>query len=139
MSALVDAADAVVDRLNAAPSLGFTAVRKYLPTTELAELDTLLVAVVPFGEALDTASRAVDWFDCQVRVLIHKHVNPQDNAAVDAMVDLSEAIIDRLRVSAGTYVSPHTPIVHDVVFEDEHMDQMRLFSGRISLTYRKQR
>lgn len=138
MSTLTDVADTVVARLNVAPSLGFTATRKYLPTTELAALDTLLVAVVPVGEVVEMATRNNEWFDCQVRVAVHQKVDPSDVSAIDVLTDLSESVIDRLRVSASPYVRPRL-IEHDVVFEGEHLDQMRLFSGRITLTYRKQR
>ena len=66
-SAVIQVADAVVASLNAGSfALPFTAQRRYRPTFDLAELDTLRVSVVPKGVEITNATRSASYFDCTV-------------------------------------------------------------------------
>ena len=56
MPLITQVAEAVISELNGATfSLPFTAVRSYLPRSELAELKTLKVMVVPSGLSTSTS------------------------------------------------------------------------------------
>jgi len=139
VSTVTDIADAVVASLNAGTfSQAFTAERKYVPAVDLAELATLHVTVVPRTVAITTATRDSSYFDCTVDVGIQKKVNPDDIAELDALVDLTQEIVDHLRMrrlEAMPYAA-WMSIAHDPVFAPEHLDQERAFTSVVSVTYR---
>ncbi len=142
MSTIVEVADAMVASLNGASfSQPFTAVRSYLPAVELAELKDLHVTVIPKSEAITVATRESDYFEPVIDVGIQKKVDPNDAAQMDAMCDLVQEIIDHLRhrrleaMPDAAWLS----IEHEPVFAPEHLDQERVFTSVLSVTYRLRR
>ncbi len=119
----------------------FTAVRKYVPAADLAELGELQVTVVPKALAITTATRASSYFDCQIDIGVQKKVNPDDAAEIDGLVDLVEQIVDHLRLSAleSMPTAAWLSIAQEPVFAPEHLDQQRVFTSVVSLTYRVRR
>ncbi|HNO80354.1 MAG TPA: hypothetical protein PKN33_20090 [Phycisphaerae bacterium] len=142
MSTVIDVADAVVASLNAG-SFGapLTAVRKYVPTVELSDLAELNVTVVPKSAEITTATRTSSYFDCTIDIGIQQKVNPDETAELDALANLAEEVIDHLRLSSLDALpgAAWLSIAHEPVFAPEHLDQQRVFTSVVSVTYRVRR
>lgn len=142
MSVVIDVADAVVASLNVGSfPLPFTAVRKYLPAVELSDLAALNVTVVPKAVEITAATRTSSYFDCTIDIGIQQRVNPDEPAELDALADVAEQIVDHLRLRpldtlpAAAWMS----IAHEPMFVPEHLDQQRVFTSVVSVTYRVRR
>lgn len=142
MSTVIDVADAVVASLNAGSfALPFTAVRKYVPAVGLSDLAELNVTVVPKSAEITTATRTSSYFDCTIDIGIQQRVNPEEPAELDALADLAEQIIDHLRLSPLEALpeAAWLSIANEPVFAPEHLDQQRVFTSVVSVTYRVRR
>jgi len=142
MSTISDIADAVVASLNNSTfSQAIVAERKYLPAVDLAALATLHVTVVPRAVTITTATRDSSYFDCVIDVGVQRKVNPDDGTELDALVNLTEEIVDHLRLGGlDSYPgAAWLSITHEPVFAPEHLDQERAFTSVISATYRVRR
>lgn len=142
MSTVINVADAVVASLNGASfSLPVTAERKYVPAVDLADLADLHVTVVPRAVAITTATRDSSYFDCAVDVGVQKKVNPDEPDELDELMTLVEEIADHLRMKRldeapqAAWVS----IENEPVFASEHLDQQRVFTSVLTVTYRVRR
>jgi len=141
-SAVVQVADAVVASLNAgsfAPP--FTAQRRYRPAFDLAELDTLRVSVVPKSVEITNATRSASYFDCTVDIGVQQKVDADDANAIDSLMDLVQQLADHLRLQrlSGLPEAVWLRIANEPVFAPEHLDQQRVFTSVISVTYRLRR
>jgi hypothetical protein len=142
VSTVVDIADAVVASLNGATfSQAVSAERKYVPAVDLADLADLHVTVVPRAVAITTATRDSSYFDCSVDVGIQQKVNPDDVAELDALVNLTQEVVDHLRMRRleSMPYAAWMSIANDPVFAPEHLDQERAFTSVVSVTYRVRR
>lgn len=142
MSTVIDIADAVVASLNAGTfSQTFEAERKYQPVYELPDMQTLHVSVVPRSVSITTATRETGYFDCAVDVGVQKKVNPDEPDEIDALMNLVEEIADHLRMKRlndapqAAWVS----IENEPAFASEHLDQQRVFTSVLTVTYRVRR
>ena len=142
MSTVIDIADAVVASLN----LGsfeppVTAIRKYVPVVELSDLAELSVTVVPKSAEITTATRTSSHFDCTIDIGIQQKVNPDELTELDALADLAEQIVDHLRLSSLDALpnAAWLSIANEPVFAPEHLDQQRVFTSVVSVTYRVRR
>jgi hypothetical protein len=139
---VIDVADAVVASLNAGSfGVPFTAERKYVPAVDLSDLAELKVTVVPKSAEITTATRTSSYFDCTIDIGIQQKVNPNEPAELDALSDLAEQIVDHLRLSPLDALpeAAWLSIAHEPVFAPEHLDQQRVFTSVISVTYRVRR
>lgn len=142
MSTIVDMASAVVTELNAGEfSQEFVAVRAYLPRTDLAELAALTVTVAPKSMEITSATRDSDFFDVVLDVGVQKRINADTIGKIDEMVALVQEIVDYLRrrklttlTAAGFLSISNEPIVYP-----DHLDQHRVFTSVVSVTYRVRR
>lgn len=139
MSRLVQIADAVAASLNGGNfSQPFEAKRLHQPSFDLAELDELRVSVVPKSQGISAASRAGSSYDCAVDVGVQKRVDPADLPQVDALLDLVEEMIEHLNgqpledVPGAAFLS----IKWEPVLVAEHLDQLRVFTSVVTITYR---
>ena len=142
MSVLIDIADAVAARLNAGEfSQEFTAERKYQPVFDLPEMAELKVSVVPKSVSITAASRQDSFFDCAVDVGVQKKVDVDNLGELDALMDLVEELVDHLRrnrleeLPEAAWLS----IEHEPVFAPEHLNQERVFTSVLTVTYRVRR
>lgn len=140
MSTVLAIADAVAASLNAGsfdPPLA--AVRRYLPTFELADLAELKVSVVPRSLAIANATRATGYFDCAIDIGVQKKLD--DDAEIDALVDLVERIADHLRQKrlAAAPEAAFMSITNEPVVAAEHLDTQRVFTSILTVTYRVRR
>ncbi len=142
MSTIIQIADAIVAGLNAgsfAPP--FTAQRRYRPTFDLAELDTLRVSVVPKSVEITNATRSASYFDCTVDIGIQQKVDADDAGAIDALMDLVQQIADHLRMQRLSSLPEAVwlRIANEPVFAPEMLDQERVFTAVLTVTYRVRR
>ena len=142
MSTIVDIADAVVGAIQAG-SYGelVTVERTYRPAFELADLTQVHITVVPRSVSITTATRDSGYFDCAIDVGVQKKVNADQAEDIDALMTLVEQIADQLRMKrlddapAAAWVS----IENEPAFASEHLDQQRVFTSVLTVTYRVRR
>jgi hypothetical protein len=143
MSTITAIADAVAAHINAGTlSQPMTAVRMYQPAFTLEDLADLRVSVVPRTVGISAASRDSSTFECVVDVGVQKKL-PADgaDAEIDALLDLVEEIADHLRLKR----LPDAPeaawagIAHEPVVASESLEQHRVFTSVLSITYRVRR
>lgn len=151
MSTLIDIAEAVVAELNAeaakpeggALGQGLVAKRHYRPLFELSQLGTLRVSVVPRGISISNLGRNSNQHDAAVDVAVQKKVGPADGTQastteLDGLMQLTESIADffRLRrlVSAPSAIWVKTE--NNPVYSVEHLEQHRVFTSVLTLTFR---
>lgn len=142
MSTIIAVADAVTTSLNAGTfSQEFTAERRYQPSFELSDMETLRVSVVPKSVSITNATRQHSFFDCAVDIGVQKKLDVDDPAQIDAMVDLVDEIIDHLRLKRPEAFpeAAWLSIEHEPVFAAEHLDQLRQFTSVLTVMYRLRR
>lgn len=142
MNTLIRLADAVTSHLNGgAFSRPLQAVRRYQPVFELPDLQELQVSVVPKSIAVLAGDRSTQVFEAVVDVGIQKQVAPEALAELDALLALVGEVLDALR---GQRL-PEFPeaawvgITNEPVFAPEHLQQKRVFTSVVSVTYRLRR
>lgn len=142
MSTVIDIADAVVGAIQAGSYGEPVAVeRKYRPTFELADLTQVQVSVVPRAVSITTATRDSSYFDCAIDVGVQKKVNADSADDIDALMTLVEQVADQLRMKRlddapeAAWVS----IENEPAFASEHLDQQRVFTSVLTVTYRVRR
>jgi len=142
VSTVIDIADAVVGAIQAGSYGEPVAVeRKYRPTFELADLTQVQITVVPRAISITTATRDSSYFDCAIDVGVQKKVNADSAEDIDALMTLVEQIADQLRMKRlddapeVAWVS----IENEPAFASEHLDQQRVFTSVLTVTYRVRR
>lgn len=142
MSTVIHIADAVVGAIQSGSYGEPVAVeRKYRPTFELADLTQVQITVVPRAVSITTATRDSSYFDCAVDVGVQKKVNADSADDIDALMTLVEQIADHLRMKRlddapeAAWVS----IENEPAFASEHLDQQRVFTSVLTVTYRVRR
>lgn len=142
MSEIVAIADAVVAELNAGTfSESFTAERLFQPVFELTDLQVLHVSVVPRSVKSQGATRGASFFDCAVDIGVQKKLGAEDEADIESLLDLVEAISDYLR-SRPLQAWPRAAWVKSEnapVYAPEHLEQLRQFTSVLTITYRVMR
>lgn len=142
MSVAVDVADAVVASLNGGSfAVALDAERKFVPVAELADLAALQVTVVPKATAISIATRDSSFFDCTVDIGIQQKVNADDPSEIEALIDLTEQVVDHLRFKSLDALpeAAWLSIAHEPIFAPEHLDQQRVFTSVVTVTYRLRR
>lgn len=142
---IIDIADAVVTALNAASlSMAFTAERAYVPVHEAKDLLDLKVTVVPRELTLAAVARSRDEFDYVIDVAVQRRI---ENAvlAIDPYMELAEGILDLFRGklfdygAGGRAVCIATSCQNNPIYVPQHLDEHRVFTSVVSLTFRAQR
>ncbi|MCC5786888.1 MAG: hypothetical protein JJU33_09325 [Phycisphaerales bacterium] len=146
MSVVVQIADAVAASINAAAGEGvfpepFEAVRAHRPSFDLEELGDLRVSVVPRSTVITALARLQSQYECTVDIGIQQRVTAGDDARVDALLGLAEAIGDHLRYKrlAEYPEAAWASIAHDPVLAPEHLDERSTLTTVLSVTYRVRR
>jgi hypothetical protein len=135
----VQLADAVVAALNAGKfSLAFTAQRLYRPYFDLPEMSTLHVTVVPDSMVLTQHTRVTMANESKVDVAVQRKYKTEDAAELDPLMVLVEEIAamfaqNRVIAELGAVL---LKVEHAPVYSPEHMQDKRMFTSIITLTYR---
>lgn len=147
-AAIVDIADAVVAALNGASlSQSFTAERSYVPVHELRDLSDLKVSVVMAGVAgtlLDRSGRQD--YENTIDVGVQKSIGSgamttaDIRAACDPLMTFCQEIAD-LFLSAPIGVAGVSCTAADFrpIYAPMHIDEKRVFTSVITLTFKQAR
>lgn len=143
MSTIAAVADTVAAHINAGTfSQPVVAERVYQPALTLEDLKDLRVSVVPRTVGISAASRDSSIYECVIDVGVQKKL-PADGeqAEIDALLDLVEEIADRLRLKRlpGAPEAAWAGIAHEPVVSSESLEQHRVFTSVLSVTYRVRR
>lgn len=141
MSLIGDIAQAVTDELNAAeapfePKL--EAMRHYRPVYDAQQLKQLRVTVVPRGIAIESASRNCNQQDVSVDIAVQKKLLSADLAEIDPLMSLVEQIGGYFR-GRRLKLFPAAMLIRTEnlpVYSLEHLEQMRVFTSVLTLTFR---
>ena len=143
MSTIAAIADAVAAHVNAGTfSQPVNAVRMYQPAFTLEDLADLRVSVVPRTVGIAAASRDSSTFECVVDVGVQKKLPAEgEQGEIDALLDLVEEITDHLRLKRlpDAPEAAWTGIAHEPVVSSESLEQRRVFTSVLSVTYRIRR
>jgi hypothetical protein len=134
---IVNIADAIVAALNGeAFSQPFTAVRGYLPTFDLHELNELKVTVVPKEDDGKLDTRDASTHEYAIDIGIQKKPSTIDNPDLDPLMRLTQEIADYFlfgkQAAGATLISPSVRIL----YFQEHLQKLRQFTSVITLTFR---
>ncbi|MBI3866815.1 MAG: hypothetical protein HY290_33465 [Planctomycetia bacterium] len=137
---LIRVADAVLAELNDYTfSMPFEAERVYLPRHTPKELKDLRVTVVPAGWDSNYESRHSTRRNCTIQVGLQKKLATEDNAEIDPLVGLAQEIEDRFReIKRLKSVEAILMTVEGLAVpaDDDDLDQRKIFTSVLSLTYR---
>ena len=142
MAVITDIAEAVVAQLNAGTfSLAFTAERAFLPVFELSDLKDLRVTVVPKSVRITPGGRSHNQHDCAIDVAVQKKLDAADNVEIDPLMTLVDEIADffRLRRLESYPGAIWLRTENEPVYSQEHLDQLRQFTGLLTFTFRVMR
>jgi len=99
------------------------------------------VSVVPRTTTVAVASRDSAVFECVVDVGVQKRLADEAEAEIEGLLDLVERIADRLRGQrlADMPEAAWAGIAHEPVVSSEALEQHRVFTSVLSVTYRVRR
>ena len=130
-------ADAVVATLNAAGTFAFTAQRTHLPDFTPEDLVEVRVSVCPRTKKAELLTRDSVGKDCAIDVGVQKKVDATNLADVDACLELVERIADYLRGRELVgYPAKWVEEAQEPLLAAEHLDQLGVFTGVLTVTYR---
>lgn len=138
MATIIQIADAVVAQLNAgAFSQPLTAERHYVPSFELADMETLHVTVVPRAISSSSLDRSRDAFTYEIDLAVQKK-SDMAQASLDALMALVEEIADHFRTQplASFPGARCMEVKNAPVFSLEHLHELRQFTSVLTLTFR---
>ncbi len=143
MSTITAIADAVTVHINTGTfSQPLTAVRMFQPAFTLEDLKDLRISVVPRTLQMSPVTRDSLAIEYVVDVGVQKKL-PADgaDAAIDELLVLVEAIADRLRFKRleGFPDAAWVGISNEPVVSSEALEQHRVFTSVLSVTYRERR
>jgi len=137
MAMIADIAGAVVTALNGHSfSMPFTAARAYLPVFDLKDMKDLRVTVVPRGNEMSTAGRAIAQSDLQVDVAVQKKLSTADAAEIDALMGLVQEIAEFIRSTGRFGESSWVRTQNVPIYSAEHLGELRQFTSVLTLTLR---
>ncbi len=140
MQMTIDLADAVTSQLNQS-EIVTNAKRQVLPIHDLSQLRELTVSVVPRGVQVQSITRKLSQYDCQVDIGIQQKLSvPQDqiDTAVKALSGLVEQVADYLQRQPLTDM-PYAiwiKVENVPIYDPEHLANQRVFTSVLTLTYR---
>jgi len=128
-----------VTQLNAGTfSQAFTAQRSFLPVFELKDLKNVQVTVVPKGLVIIPGGRAHNQHDYAIDVAVQRKLNVADNAEIDPLMTLVDEVADFFRLKRlDNYPGAiWLKTENEPVYSQEHLDQLRQFTGLLTFTFR---
>lgn len=138
MPLIVEVADAVVSELNAGEfSQDFEAKRFYRPVFDAVQLKTLRVSVVPKRIEVSTQARNRNQYDVSIDVAVQKKLDSDTNEEIDPLMALVEEVGEFFRLRALTSIAAAWVKTENVpIYALEHLDQQRVFTSLLTITFR---
>jgi hypothetical protein len=142
LSTVLNVADAVVAQLNTATlSQPVVAERLYVPNFDLQDMQDLRVTVVPRELHVRGLDRGRNSYEAEIDLAVQKKFKKGDAAEIDPLVALVEEIADlfRLKRLASFPGAIWSRTDHQVLYSQEHWDQLRQFTSLLTLSFRVMR
>jgi hypothetical protein len=142
LSTVLNVADAVVAQLNTASlSQPVVAERLYVPNFDLQDMQDLRVTVVPRELHVRGLDRGRNSYEAEIDLAVQKKFKKGDAAEIDPLVAFVEEIADlfRLKRLASFPGAIWSRTDHQVLYSQEHWDQLRQFTSLLTLTFRVMR
>ena len=142
MSTVLNVADAVVAQLNTATlSQPVVAERLYVPNFDLQDMQDLRVTVVPRELHVRSLDRGRNNYEAEIDLAVQKKFKKGDAAEIDPLVAFVEEIADlfRLKRLASFPGAIWSRTDHQVLYSQEHWDQLRQFTSLLTLSFRVMR
>ncbi len=141
---ITETAEAITDAINAASVAGtlgqkVTAIRKWLPTYKLEELEGILCLVVAKGIESSLLTRRADQENVTIDVGLIVKLTNDDEATGDMLFDLIEAIHGVLRTSfsiASSNECTYQGRTTDPIFDVTKLEQQRILRSATTYLYR---
>ena len=109
--------------------------RSYRPRVDLAQLDDVIVTVVPRAAEDAMVSRGMFSRDVEIDVAIQAKLTEQTITEQDALMALVQEIADALRgrkMGDAVWIRQR----NDPIYAPEHLDRLEVFTSLITVTYR---
>jgi hypothetical protein len=141
VNTLVEIADAVVAALQAGTySQPIAPARKYLANYEIKDLEpTVVVTVIPRNSVSSPASRTTCQYDHTLDLAVQKKISGDDED-LDDLMGLVDEIERSLRLQTVTTASDKkakwTATASEAAYDLKHLEEKRVFTSVMSLTYR---
>ena len=137
MSRPVEIAIALVSALNSEFPGEFVAERSWIPGKDLKDLGQLAVTVTPRAGTATAVTRTSKTDDVIVDIGIQKKLGADLDGEADELAGLAEDIFDwlwseRPALSGAKFIEAQ----HDPYVVAEHLQQLRVFTSLITVTYR---
>ncbi|OPZ26316.1 MAG: hypothetical protein BWZ02_02078 [Lentisphaerae bacterium ADurb.BinA184] len=138
MSVAFDIAAAVAAELNTGFAGEFTATLTALPGAGIDDLETSRVSVVPRAVQPAQATRTRRGLDVTVDIGIQRKVGADLESDVPALAGLAQRVLDFLwrRPLAAAPTAVFLDAVNEPVFAPEHLEQLRVFTSVVTVSYR---
>ena len=140
MQMTIDLADAVTSQLNQSEIIT-DAKRQVLPIHDLSQLRELTVSVVPRGVQVQSITRKLSQYDCEVDIGVQQKLTvPQDeiDPVVKDLSGLVQQIADYLQRQPLTDM-PYAiwiKVENQPIYDPDHLANQRVFTSVLTLTYR---
>jgi len=137
-SVIVDVAGAVMGELEEGTfAMPFTLARAYTPIYDLKEMDGVRVTVVPRESAITNLDRGRVSNAVAVDVAVQRKVASVEPAVIDPLMGLVQELGDFLtrRKLAAAPDARWTRIENGVIYAPEHMNEKRMFTSVLTVTY----
>ncbi len=142
MSVSVQIADAIVSELNAGGfSLPVTAERKLLPVYDIKELHDLTISVVPGSVEIVNLSREMISQHYHIDIGVQKKIGANIDVELEPLLSFVEEIADflnRLKLT-GAPDAVWTRTNNEPLYDPHHLQQQRLFTSLLTITYKTAR
>jgi hypothetical protein len=119
-------------------SQDFTASARVLPEYELSALKNLKVSVVPKSVEIINLTRAASNLEIEIDIAVQKKITAQIDADVENLLTLVTEIIDfvnRRNIGEAKFIK----VANDPIYSPEHLNEKRLFTSLITVTYLRMR
>ena len=140
---IVDLQSAIVTGLGLLSlSEAFTVRRRYVPRVELKALDSLILTVVPKSHPVTQATRGAMQRETSFDIGVQKRVTgtpDEELTQVDSLIGFCEELVSGIDFAMRNLVDGGSKLVelsYDPIVVPENLDEDRVFTGVVSVTYR---
>jgi hypothetical protein len=116
----------------------FTASARVLPEYELSVLKNLTVTVVPKSVEIINLTRAASNLEIEIDIAVQKKITAETDVDVESLLLLVTEIVDfvnRKDIDEAKFIK----VSNDPIYSPEHLNEKRLFTSLITVTYLRMR
>jgi hypothetical protein len=119
-------------------SQAFTAVQAYQPQYDLGDMKNLHVTAVSKGVTVQPFGRGACQYDYAVDVAVQQKLVATDPATIAPLISLTNQIAEffRLRRLTNYPAAIWAKTEYPHLYSQEHLEQLRQFTGVLTLTFR---